>query len=624
VLKGLRHPNLLSTVGAWQVGPHLIIAMELADGTLADRLRAARDSGLPGIPGPELPEYLREAAKGIDFLNEPRHVLGGRTGVRFQHRDIKPANILLVGTGVKVADFGLVRLLERTYASHTGALTPAYAAPEFFNGKTSPHSDQYSLAITYCQLRTGRLPFEGSLAELMYGHVHARPALSLLPEAERAPVARALAKRPEDRWPDCRTFIEAVAAAQLDRPARMAARPGSGRRRAGVMLGLLAVGLVALVQVTRPRRAPSPQPGPPGFTSMMELRAGAASRVRDDPPSGSMRTTEPRVSGAQAAAATEPEIPDAMKRPARPETTMTEPLLRYAGHEGGVRCVAWHPDGESIVSGGDDGALRLWGPRTGETERILTGHRKPVAGLAISPDGNHLLTGSRDGTVRYWSVRSGEELWQQQAHQSPVHCVAISPDGTRGLSGSQDGPLRVWDLRSGRQAAPIESRVEYLSAAFTPDGRHLLAAGDSPIVSRFQVETGKEVGTFGGHRDVVWSVACASRGEWAASGGGDVETSQDYRVCVWHATRGELRREFAGHAGAVVAVAIAPDGRRVLSGSADRTVRLWDCDTGRQLCCFRGHDGIVTSVAFAPDGAHAVSGGLDGIASIWELPTPRH
>ena len=68
VLKGIRHPNLLSTVGAWEVGSLLIIAMELADRTLGDHLREARAAELPGIPGPELLEYLREAAKGIDFL----------------------------------------------------------------------------------------------------------------------------------------------------------------------------------------------------------------------------------------------------------------------------------------------------------------------------------------------------------------------------------------------------------------------------------------------------------------------------------------------------------------------------------------------------------------------------
>ncbi|MCI0456207.1 MAG: protein kinase, partial [Gemmataceae bacterium] len=100
LMKRLRHPNLLAQHGAWRSGDWLILAMELADRTLLDRLRQAIDvQGLPGIPLPELLHHMRGAAEGIDYLN--------RQGV--QHRDIKPQNLLLVGGGVKVADFGLAK-----------------------------------------------------------------------------------------------------------------------------------------------------------------------------------------------------------------------------------------------------------------------------------------------------------------------------------------------------------------------------------------------------------------------------------------------------------------------------------------------------------------------------------
>jgi WD40 repeat protein len=295
--------------------------------------------------------------------------------------------------------------------------------------------------------------------------------------------------------------------------------------------------------------------------------------------------------------------------------------VRFAGHQGAVQCVAWYPSSQLVVSGGDDGAVRLWDPRTGEPSRSLTGHQEPVTGLAISSDGRYLLTGSKDKTVRYWDLQDSRELWKQAAHQSTVDCVAISPDGKWGLSGSQDMTIRLWDLREGREITLFETEVSYWSVAFTPDGHHIFAAGDSPIVVRLQLETGKEVGRFAGHHDVVWSVACASGSDWAASGGGDEKGSRDYRVCVWRATDGRPWRAFEGHNGAVGAVAIAPDGRRVLSGGADHTVRLWDCESGRELRCFRAHQGNVTCVAFSQDGRHAVSGGLDGVAYVWTLPS---
>ena len=219
ILRGLRHPNLLMTFGAWQIPGYLVLGMELADRTLWDRLCECVEAGEPGIPREELIEYLAETAKGVDYLNEPKTGMGGATRSGIQHRDLKPQNILLAGGGVKVGDFGLARQLDKSMASHTGHWTFAYAAPEFFRRQTSGQSDQYSLAATYCHLRGGHPPFSGPPAVIMAGHLLLPPDLSMIPEAEHPVVARALAKSPKDRWPSCRAFIEALRSARpLDAP----------------------------------------------------------------------------------------------------------------------------------------------------------------------------------------------------------------------------------------------------------------------------------------------------------------------------------------------------------------------------------------------------------------------
>jgi serine/threonine protein kinase len=200
LVQDIRHPHLLSLIGAWQRDGWLIVAMELADSTLAQRFQEAVRQGQPGIPVPELFRYMEEAAKGLDYLNE--------RGI--QHRDVKPPNLLLVGGGVKVGDFGLAKLLEQSLASHSGAMTPAYAAPEFLEGKTSTRSDQYALAVTYYQLRSGRLPFTGNVAQMLDGHLLHPPDVSVLPAAEREAVLRALAKDPQARWPSCQAFVTAL------------------------------------------------------------------------------------------------------------------------------------------------------------------------------------------------------------------------------------------------------------------------------------------------------------------------------------------------------------------------------------------------------------------------------
>ena len=209
-IKGLRHAHLLPVFGSWQLGGFLIVAMELADGTLLDRLNEHRKAGLTGIPQDELIQHMRDAARGLDFLAGSHPLVAGGEQF-FQHRDVKPQNLLLVGGAVKVADFGLARALEHASTQASSKMTPAYAAPEMFHGRISLRSDQYSLAVSFCLLRGGRLPFDGPPAQMMAGHILQPPDLTMLPAAERAVVAMALAKEPQQRFESSTAFVAALA-----------------------------------------------------------------------------------------------------------------------------------------------------------------------------------------------------------------------------------------------------------------------------------------------------------------------------------------------------------------------------------------------------------------------------
>jgi serine/threonine protein kinase len=250
VMKKIRHPNLLGQFGAWEREGMLIIGMELADGNLQGRLAEAVAEGLPGVPAGELLGYMADAARGIDYLNEPRPADGQPAGV--QHRDIKPGNLLLVGGCVKVGDFGLAKLLNHPAQNTSNNMTVSYAAPECLDGSASPRSDQYSLAVSYCQLRGNRLPFRGDPLKIMAGHLMAAPDLGMLPPAERPPVERALAKKPEDRWPSCRAFVEALAAAVGEAPGPVP-RPAKSPRKTTRESALV------LQAMTRPTPRPRPR-----------------------------------------------------------------------------------------------------------------------------------------------------------------------------------------------------------------------------------------------------------------------------------------------------------------------------------------------------------------------------
>jgi serine/threonine protein kinase len=202
-VQAVRHPFLLSIERYDVVEGRLVIVMELADCNLWDRYAEYRKRRQAGIPRDDLIRYLQEAAEVLDLMNA-QHQL--------QHLDIKPQNLFLVHDHVKVADFGLVRDFTVVKADNNeGGVTPVYAAPETFDGQISAYCDQYSLAIVYQELLTGKRPFPASnMQQLITQHLQAAPDLSSLPPGDRAAVARALNKRPEDRHPTCLAFVRAL------------------------------------------------------------------------------------------------------------------------------------------------------------------------------------------------------------------------------------------------------------------------------------------------------------------------------------------------------------------------------------------------------------------------------
>ena len=208
ILRTIRHPNMLDVQWAVEKADRLVIAMPLCDQSLHDRYQECVKQGLSGIPREELLGYMREAARALDFLNEGRHTTADGCRVAVQHRDIKPHNIFLTGGAARVADFGLAKIVNETLASHSGPMTPQYAPPEFFHDQVTSTSDQYSLAVTFCQLQSGRIPFSGSLHNVINAILHEEPDLRPLPEEDRPVVARALAKLPQQRWKTCQEFVE--------------------------------------------------------------------------------------------------------------------------------------------------------------------------------------------------------------------------------------------------------------------------------------------------------------------------------------------------------------------------------------------------------------------------------
>ena len=206
---------MLQTQAYWVKDERVYVVMELADGSLRERLKHCKEAGLNSIPLGELMTYFREAAEALDFLHQ-------NPVQRVVHRDIKPENILLLQGHAKVADFGLVRVLQSQQMSATGgggAGTPRYMAPEIWDSKrhkVGPPADEYSLAMTYIELRLGHAPFpQQDMMGLMMAHLTDLPELAPLPEAERAVLLKAVAKEPAGRYATCKDFVRALEQAVL-------------------------------------------------------------------------------------------------------------------------------------------------------------------------------------------------------------------------------------------------------------------------------------------------------------------------------------------------------------------------------------------------------------------------
>ena len=236
-----------------------------------------------------------------------------------------------------------------------------------------------------------------------------------------------------------------------------------------------------------------------------------------------------------------------------------------------IRSVAMTPDGETIVTGGEDHQVKVWNGLTGKLEQTFPGHEGGVKTVAISEDGSTIVSGGEDGLVKLWNLSSGKLEWTFEGHEEHVNGVALSGDGSIIISGGGDNLINIWN----RNTKKLDRALE-------------------------------------GHEDEVKSVAISADGNTVVSGG------QDKRVKIWNLSNWELKNSTEKHEEEIRAIAISPDGRTIVTGSGDRTVKLWDT-SGRLIHTFQGHTSKVESVAISSDGQRIISGSRDRSIKIWNI-----
>ncbi|KAI9446895.1 WD40 repeat-like protein [Lactarius psammicola] len=321
-----------------------------------------------------------------------------------------------------------------------------------------------------------------------------------------------------------------------------------------------------------------------------------------------------------------------------------------------VLCVAYSPDGTSIILGTYNGEVHICDAQTGMPRGTpLKGHVDKISTIVYSPNGRQILSGSQDKTICGWDSKTGLQMGHLGGHTSKVASIAYSPDGTHFVSASWDETLQMWDSQTGAHVGePLKGHTAAVtSVAYSPNGRQIISGSyDNTILIWDSFTHATIQGPLRGHTGPVDFVAYSLNGKHIISGSRDNTIiiwdpitgapsqrplkghvvacfptrfhvalgSDDETVQVWDFQTGKpIYEPLRGQGLPVTAISYSPDGNHIISASHDMTIRIWDSLTGALIRTpFQGHTSIIWAVAFSPDGKHFASGGLDKTIQVWD------
>ncbi|MCB0005360.1 MAG: hypothetical protein KDE04_02875, partial [Anaerolineales bacterium] len=302
-------------------------------------------------------------------------------------------------------------------------------------------------------------------------------------------------------------------------------------------------------------------------------------------------------------------------------------VQRQFAYTSPLNALAISPDGQSLLTGSDDGLVTVWDLASGQIKGQFAGHRDAVIAVAFSPDGRQILSGSRDDSAILWDLVTGRILHRLEGHKGDVSGVAFGPDGAWAISAEDSAAapaeLIVWDLRSGqilrRFGTGAGGNIEgILGMALSPDGRQALvgqfsfADNNERALLLWDTIAGQPLQTFPGLDRTINGVTFSPDGRFALA------ASSDASLYYWDLATGQRLFQLQGHEGGVLTAAISPDGRSALSASLDKQLIWWDLETGRIIAQLSTHTANIQALQFL-NGEQAITAGTDGVLQIWDL-----
>jgi WD40 repeat protein/tRNA A-37 threonylcarbamoyl transferase component Bud32 len=331
-----------------------------------------------------------------------------------------------------------------------------------------------------------------------------------------------------------------------------------------------------------------------------------------------------------------------------------------------TRAVAYLPDGRRAVAAGDDGTIRVFDVSSARELVSIKAHERKILALAVMPDGDHVLSGSDDGTIGVSSltarsrvnsipceigavlgislsgdgrlvlaggergaelhnVASGDLVRRLEGVQGWTRAVAITPDGTRALAGGPDVPggmnwmLWIWSLSDGthmKHPPLVAYKTPITSVAVSPDGKLAVTTAEDGFVKLWDLVKLVQLWDLEEPRPDLsgprWDAGHFDMAEAAVfTGDGTRIFSVALHGCPGllfvDSAEAPVLRAFEGHGSWIGSIAVSPDGKRVLTGGADRDVRLWDVGTGKASSVRFTAEKVMPRVAFLSDGRAVAS-----------------
>ncbi|KAG2344619.1 WD40 repeat-like protein [Suillus weaverae] len=304
------------------------------------------------------------------------------------------------------------------------------------------------------------------------------------------------------------------------------------------------------------------------------------------------------------------------------ETSAIKPRQKFEGHTEEIWGVIHLPDRQRIMTYSIDGSLRVWNLKSGKQigEDWRDGE-SGVGSIALSPNGKKVVSGSEDGAVRLWDIGTCKVITKWTGHTQDVVSVCWSRDGRRVLSGSNDGTARQWDVEKGKTILELieTGHNQVWAVVYSPDMTLIATGGrDGPwtgapesSVKIRDAKTGRLVATLKGHTDAVRCLAWD--GKTLISG------SYDCSIRTWDTTKWEQIAVLKEHASWVFAIVISPNGRILASSSLDHTARLWNLENSQPISSPLQHARQANCVSFSADGKLLATGCDDKNSYTWDV-----